>query len=267
LTIPRAFDATLFPNPFSSPHWVSARSDNQRVYVLNGDGSLVTLDTTSTAGTTDKVIANLPNVGDGGYMLYDGHLNRIYVPSGSQVAIVDVSRDPPQMLGTGGNPLPIDTFPRENRSAQDVCFGAHDPNPPAVTAVAVAALPDGSRFYVGSFYSDGAGNLCPQVTVINTSGNTLKTTVGIPGFPDATIPGPFFVQVCTVTGTRFRFTMVAGGDSSRVYLASCDGGNVNFIDTANDTYLQRLPAPPSDRPPVNGNQPPPQNPVFMIAGP
>jgi DNA-binding beta-propeller fold protein YncE len=265
---PRAFDATLFPNPFSSPHWVIVRSDNQRVYVLNGDGSLVTLDTTSTAGTTDTVIAKLLNVGDGGYMLYDGHLNRIYVPSGSQVAIVDVSQDPPKMLGTGGNPLPIDTFPRENRTAQDVCFGAHDPNPPTVTAVAVAALPDGSRFYVGSFYSDGAGNLCPQVTVINTSGNTLKTTVGIPGFPDATILGsPFFVPVCTATGTRFRFTMAAGGDSSRVYLASCDGGNVSFIDTANDTYLQRLPAPVSDRPPVNGNQPPPQNPVFMIAGP
>ncbi len=269
---PRPFDATLFPNPFNVPQWVITRSDSQRVYVLNGDGSLVTLDTTSSAGTTDKVIAKLANVGAGKYMLYDGHLNRIYVPSDSQVAIVDVSQDPPKMLGNGGAPLPIATFPRENRNAQDVCFGAHDLNPPAVTAVAVAALPDGSRAYVGSFYSDGAGNVCPQVTVINTSGNTLKTAVGVPGFPDATIVGsPFFVPVCSATitaaTTPFRFTMAAGGDSSRVYLASCDGGNVNIINTADDSYLLNLPAPVSARPPINGNQPPPQNPVFMIAGP
>jgi hypothetical protein len=107
-------------------------------------------------------------------------------------------------------------------------------------------------------------NLFPQVTVINTSGNTIKTTVGIPGFPEAIAVDPQ-VKICTTT--RFPYNMAAGGDSSRVYLASCDGGNVSFIDTSNDTYLQRLPAPVSSRPPVSGNQPPPQNPVFMIAGP
>ncbi|MEN3363778.1 MAG: hypothetical protein V7606_1052, partial [Burkholderiales bacterium] len=107
-------------------------------------------------------------------------------------------------------------------------------------------------------------NLFPQVTVINTSGNTIKTTVGIPGFPEAIAVDP---QVTICATTRFRFNMTAGGDSSRVYLASCDGGNVSFIDTSNDTYFQRLPAPVSGRPPVNGTQPPPQNPVFMIAGP
>jgi DNA-binding beta-propeller fold protein YncE len=259
---PRLFDSTLFPNPFSSPHWVVARSDNQRVYVLNGDGSLITLDTTSSAGTTDQVIARLANAGAGIYMLYDGHLNRIYVPSGSQVAIVDVSQDPPALLGNGGNPLPIDTFPRENRDAQDVCFGAHDLNPPAVTAVAVAALPDGSRAYVGSYYVDGAGNICPQVTAINTSSNTVKTAASVPGFPGF---APFSPPVCA--STRFRFMMAAGGDSSRVYLSSCDAGNVNIINTATDTYLLNLPAPASARAPIVGNQPPPQNPVFLIAGP
>jgi hypothetical protein len=61
--------------------------------------------------------------------------------------------------------------------------------------------------------------------------------------------------------------MAAGGDSSRVYLASCDAGNVNVVDTSTDTYLLNLKAPGSSRPPINGNQPPPQNPVWLIAGP
>jgi hypothetical protein len=61
--------------------------------------------------------------------------------------------------------------------------------------------------------------------------------------------------------------MAAGGDSTRVYLASCDAGNVNIIRTSDDTYLLNLPEPASARPPINGNQPPPQSPVFLIAGP
>jgi hypothetical protein len=56
--------------------------------------------------------------------------------------------------------------------------------------------------------------------------------------------------------------MAAGGDSSRAYLASCDGGNVNFIDTSSDTYIMNLPAPIGSR-----LDNPPQNPVFLIAGP
>jgi hypothetical protein len=119
---------------------------------------------------------------------------------------------------------------------------------------------------VAGLASSIVDNLFPQVTVINTSGNTVKTTAGIAGFPDATAVGsPYFVPVCTFT--RFRFTMAAGGDSSRVYLSSCDGGNINVINTDTDTYLLNLVAPASARAPINGNQPPPQNPVFMIAGP
>jgi hypothetical protein len=84
----------------------------------------------------------------------------------------------------------------------------------------------------------------------------------MPGFSG---DAPFSPPVCALT--RFRFNMAAGGDSSRVYLSSCDGGNVNLIDTVNDTYLLSMSAPASARSPINGNQPPPQNPVFLIAGP
>jgi hypothetical protein len=324
------------PSPIalsSSPLWLVARSDSQRVFVLESNGTLAVLDTTSNAGP-DTVTETAISVPGALSMLYDGHLNRLYIPGGNQLAVVDAAQSVPQLLKS----VPIPQIP-----------GVPPVN---ASAVAVAALPDGSRAYVasvsapqpsqvsisavqgdgttatytytltgghdvtpgmtiavsgidtptgfdGTFTITGVSgtacdqqvctfraanatvaaqtsvagvgsstidNLFPQVTVINTSGNTLKTTVGIPGFPDATVPGsPYFVLVCTTA--RFRFNMAAGGDSSRVYLASCDGGNVNFIDTANDTYLLHLPAPASGRPPVNGNQPPPQNPVFMIAGP
>ncbi len=250
----RSIDPNGFLNPFNAPLWVSARSDSQRVYVLNGDGTLTTLDTT---GTTDKVVAAGLAVGPGNLMLYDVILNRIYVPSGKQIAIVDVSKDPPTLLNND-KPITIDTVSPALRNPQDVCSNSTAKD---VTTVAVAALPDGSRVYVGSFYEDDAipPNLCPQVTVINTTGNTVKANSPVPGFPN-------YDTFCSTT--RFRFAMAAGGDSSRIYLASCDGGNVNIIQTSDDTYLTNLIAPPSARPPIPpDNQPPPQNPVFLIAGP
>jgi len=118
-------------------------------------------------------------------------------------------------------------------------------------------------------------DLFPQVSVVNVSSNTISKTMGIPGFPDATVVGsPYFAAACVpltppaAYRANFRIMMAAGGDSSRAYLASCDAGNVNMIDTSTDSYIlneqapvgTRSPIPPS---PVN----PPQNPVFLIAGP
>jgi hypothetical protein len=61
--------------------------------------------------------------------------------------------------------------------------------------------------------------------------------------------------------------MAAGGDSSRAYLSSCDGGMVNIVDTSSDTYITNLTAPVSSRSVAGSSQNPPQNPVFLIAGP
>src|SRR5262249_45132328 len=119
----------------------------------------------------------------------------------------------------------------------------------------------GSRFYVGSYYLDG-GNICPQVSVFTTSSNTLKTTIAVPG---ASATAPLSPPICS--STRFRFSMAAGGDSSRVYLSNCDAGGVHIYDTSTDTFISLLLAPPSSRAPIVNNHPPPQNPVFLIAGP
>jgi hypothetical protein len=235
---------------FNAPLWVIARSDSQRLYVLNFNGVVSTIDTTSTAGP-DNVIDASVSAPNATYMLYDGNKNRLYIPGGTQLMILDVSQSTPVVL-TGG-PITIQTVAPSSRGAADPCSttGAQ-----TLTVAAVAALPDASRAYVGSYYEDSTGNFCPQVTVIDVASNTIKSSIAVPGFPA-------YDAFCSTT--RFRVTMAAGGDSSRAYLASCDGGMVNVIDTTSDTYVLNLPAPLGVRP--GGQQNLPQNPVFLFAGP
>lgn len=323
----------------SPPIWLVARTDNQRVYALEeSTGVLAELDTTATTGP--DLLTEYPStysVPGATTMVYDSNKNRLYIPGGPVMKVIDVSQTPAQVLATIAIP--------------DV------PGVPAVpaNAVAVTALPDGSRAYVasvpsaaqtsqvgisgilgdgttatytytltaghdltpgltvvvsgiappndvfnGTFVVDSVSNsvsgttcdqptamctfqaantnqvaqtavtgvasstidnLFPQVSVVNVLSNSVTKTIGIPGFPDATNPStPFYVPVCA--STRFRFMMAAGGDSSRAYLSSCDGGNVDIIDTSNNTYIENLTAPASSR--LNN---PPQNPVFLFAGP
>ncbi len=329
--------------PTSPPIWLSARSDSQRVYVLENSGILAYMDTTSTAGPdvlyeNDDTPISVPGATT---MTYDPNLNRLYIPGGMQMAIVDVSQLAPQPLAT----ITIPPFTLLNIQ-----------QPVPATATAAAALPDGSRAYVSSYavlpsqfnisivsgdgttatyaYTLTAGhdlnpgvtvtvtgtdtsqvsgfdgtyivsaivsgtpacpgtcfqapnstntngttypvsgsgtgsNIFPQVSVVNLLlNNSITKTIGLPGFPDATNPNtlPYYAPVCATT--NFRFMMAAGGDSSRAYLSSCDGGNVNIIDTSNDTYIENLPAPVGSRAPIPPSSfSPPQNPVFLLAGP
>ena len=244
---PRTISGTLS----STPVWLVARSDSQRVYVLEANGTLAWVDTTLTAGP-DTLTESAISVPGAATMVYDGFLNRLYIPGGSAVAVVDVSQSAPLPLAM----ITITPVSPSSRSAQDPCSMTPAA---ALNTVVVAALPDGTRAYFGAYYEDAVGNICPQVTVINTSNNGLKTATAVPGFPN-------YDALCA--STRFRFSMAAGGDSSRVYMASCDGGGVIDIDTATDSVLVNLPAPFSARPPIPPSTlAPPQNPVFLIAGP
>ena len=244
---------------FNGPLWLIARYDSQRLYVLNGNGVVSTVDTSSTLGP-DNVIDASVNVPGAAYMLYDGNLNRLYIPWSNhstmlgQLTILDVSQSVPAVLA--GGPIAIPTVAPTSRGASDPCSTT---SAQPLTVAAVAALPDGSRAYVGSYYEDASDNFCPQVTVIDAASNTIKTNVAVPGFPA-------FDAFCSPSQSprapRFRIMMAAGGDSTRAYLASCDGGNVNFIDTSSDTYIMNLLAPIGSR-----LDNPPQNPVFLVAGP
>src|SRR5450631_18453 len=247
---------------FNAPLWVIARSDSQRVYVLNGNGVVSTIDTTSTAGP-DNVIDASVTAPLATYMLYDSNLNRLYIPGGGQLTILDVSPSKPVVLA--GGPIPIPTVASGSRGTSDPCSSTTAQT--GLTVAAVAALPDGTRAYVGAYYQDSLDNICPQVAVIDVKSDTVKSFFGVPGFPDATNPTSLYYAPACATA-RFRMTMAAAGDSSRAYLASCDGGNVNIIDTSNDTYIENLQAPVGSRPPILPSPlNPPQNPVFLFAGP
>jgi DNA-binding beta-propeller fold protein YncE len=133
------------------------------------------------------------------------------------------------------------------------CFQV--PNPNTLASIAVSASGTGS-------------NIFPQVTVVNTTSNTPENTIALAGFPDATIVGSqYYIPACA-NNARFRFLMAAGGDSTRAYVSSCDGGMVDIINTSSNAYFLNLPAPVSSRTVVgNTGQNPPQNPVFLLAGP
>jgi DNA-binding beta-propeller fold protein YncE len=139
----------------SPPIWLSARSDSQMVYALELNGTLAALDTTSTAGP--DTLTEYPNINVPGatYMVYDGNLNRLYIPGGQEMEIVDVSQSPPGLLGTINIPpfTPLNTAPV------------------AATAAAVTALPDGTRAYVSSYAA-----LPSTFSVTSVSGDGTNAT-------------------------------------------------------------------------------------------
>jgi DNA-binding beta-propeller fold protein YncE len=230
----------------NAPVWLIVRSDSQRLYVL-GNGVVSTLDITATAGPDSLIDASITAPG-ATYMFYDSNLNRLYIPGGAQLTMLDVSQSTPHLIGA--TPIVVPTIQPSSRTPADPCAATTSTT---LNAVAVTALPDGSRAYVGSYYEDANHNICPQVTVIDAVRNSIKSNIAIPGFAA-------FDTFCSAS--RFRLMMAASGDSTRAYLSSCDGGNVNIIDTSTDAYVVGLPAPVGSR-----VQNPPQNPVFLIAGP
>ncbi len=211
----------------NAPVWIAARSDGARVYVLSSGSGRVTAIDTQ----TDLPLGSV-SVGVGAnFMLYDSKRGRLYVtsPTANTLTMLDASADPPNVLAV----VPVPASP-----------------------VTVAALPDGSRVYVASAVL-GGGNATSQVTVINAANATVRSTIAL-----STIPA-----VCD-PNTRFRLFTVASADSSRVYVGNCDAGSTAIIRTLDDTMVLNLAAPLSALPPPSpGSQPPPQNPVFVLAGP
>ncbi len=289
-TIPLPAGSTL-------PVWAVSRLDNQRVYVVTqGDGKLYTIHTDT--NTFDPAPAQAVGGPGANFVLYDKSRNRLYVinPNSSAVFVFDATQDPPAPLG---NPAGI-TIPKPPIPAKALpCTSA--PCYTAVTPVSVAALPDGSRFYVTSYVTTTPGSACtdpnlnaagcviPQVTVFDAGSLTVKTTV-FPLLPPVDPAPPSGVQpfaVAPVTfcapvipyapvTARFRMFATAAADSTRVYASICDAGSVAIINTSTsslatggnmpDTLTTDLPTPSSAGPPGPNNEPPLQNPLFLLTG-
>jgi DNA-binding beta-propeller fold protein YncE len=280
----------------NTPAWAAMRPDSRRLYVVTqGDGQLYTIRT-----DTNAVIPGSPqSVGGAGanFVLYDKNLNRLYVtnPNAGAVYVFDATTDPPTPMGsaTGAISVPAPPVPANTPP----CGGGTCSYSP-VMPVSVAALPDGTRFYVASYVTASgsscpdpnvvaAGCVIPQVTVFDAGTLTVKSTV-FPLLPPVTSPvaqvQPFAVApiaFCvpvvpyTPASARFRMSAAAAPDSSHVYASICDGGSVAIVQTATntiatgvnaaDTLVTDLPAPFSATP-VSSGEPPPQTPVFLLTG-
>jgi DNA-binding beta-propeller fold protein YncE len=146
------------PSGSTNPVWAVARVDARRVYVLTeGDGTLYTIRT-----DTNQIISALPVGGAGAnYVLYDSNLNRLYVtnPLAGSIYVFAATGGPndtpiplPAGTSTGGQIA----IPAPSVCTAGVCG--------AVAPVSIAALPDGSRFYVASYVTTPAGT-CPDTNV------------------------------------------------------------------------------------------------------
>lgn len=224
----------------STPVWAVARPDSQRVYVVTqGDGNLYTINTATNAASAGQ------SVGGAGanFLLYDKSRNRLYVvnPVAQAVYVFDATADPP---------APITSISMS---------GANSPCPNGCTPVSVAALPDGSRFYVASYQTAlacpdptlGSSVACviPMVTVFDARSFLVKPAIAtsLPGSSSLSLLSAAQFSVnqyavpevlsCVATGpyapgqTRFRMFATAAADSSHVYVSVCDAGTIADIVT------------------------------------
>jgi DNA-binding beta-propeller fold protein YncE len=251
------------PCPISvpgTPVWIVARADSHRIYVLTqGSGQLVPIDT-----TTNTVLPSQTNLSVGAganFILYDPNLNRLYVtnPVTGNVFVFAVTGGKDLGGKLNDTPTLLATISM-TQGASPPCQ-SHAGAPVFCAPVGVAALRDGSRFYVASYERETS---CPDTNVVlvpptsaciiprMTVFNALTYAVEPPAAGVSLLPQSFSlltspfaatqyavpelancVPVATYTpgATRFRMFAAASEDGSRVYGSTCDGGSVAIIET------------------------------------
>ena len=260
----------------STPIWVVARGDGQKVYVVTqGDGQLVTIDT-----ATDTITSSIPLGGGAAganFVSYDPNLGRLYVVN-PVTGMVYVFSDTGGISSTGvvsdiPTQLAAISFPLASSLCSSGCS--------AVIPTSVAALPDGSRFYVASYqiasscpdsFVGASACIIPQLTVFDalnftpeySTASTLKlltyppfqaTPAASPTLYQYAVPlvstcGPATPPLATTLyspgSTRFRVFTVASVDSSRVYVSMCDAGAISVINTTASNTNNPLGGTPAD---------------------
>jgi len=227
------------------------------------------------------------------FAAYDSHLTRLYVanPTNGTVYVISTTG------GANDTPTLLKAITIPGLVSCATCSAAI-PNQ-------VAALRDGSRFYVASYQTatscpdpnmaDSLGNplpcVIPQVVVLDANSLTVKTSLFLLAAPifkasSTANPQPYAVPPITSCApaatftpgsTRFRMTTAAAADSSRVYVGMCDAGAIAIVNATTsaigtggtntpDTLVTDLLAPFSARPAGANGHPPPQNPIFLLTG-
>jgi len=276
-----------------NPVWVVARHDSQKVYVLTqGDGQLVTIDT-----ATDTVTSSLTVGAGANFIFYDPHLNRLYVTN-PVTSMVYVFSD------TGGLSPATQAVSDIPAQLAAISFASGStPCPGGCSPTSVAALADGSRFYVANYQTAsscpdpivGASSACviPGLTVFDANSLTVKSpnapTLNLLTYPFAAsqfaVPpvascvSPALPALYAPGTTRFRVFTTAAADSTHVYVSMCDAGAVADINTSGsntntnggssapaDTLVTDLPTAFSSGPIQSNGFPANQNPIFMLTG-
>jgi hypothetical protein len=220
---------------------------------LDESGVIYAINTAS-----DTVTASAAARPGANFMFYDKSFSRLYVtsPSADTLSIFDVSAGAP--VPSAKNPIAIPVAPSSACGAS------------AVLPDSVTVLGDGSRAYVASYQISG-GAVCTQLSVIDTGSGTLTKTIPLSVASDTSAQ-----TGCGTVGFRAFAASSGGGTNSRfkVYVAQCDAGSVAVVDTypTNGNPQDRfagltLSAPLSTFPALSSGVPPPQNPVFVVAGP
>lgn len=98
----------------------------------------------------------------------------------------------------------------------------------------------------------GTGTAVVEVSTANPTGCDV-IGLGVPGG--------------VLGGVRFRLSVAASAESTKVVVGKCDAGSTTVLRTSDDTPVLDMPAPLSAVTPPNGGNALPQNPVFTLAGP
>lgn len=231
-------DKTVNPpiTAVTAPVWAVASIDSSQVFVLDQTGAIWSINTLTDQPTLASAASSPSN-----FMALETTHNRLYVTSpGSPSTLRILDAGDPLLRPVTAAPLSL---------------------PANTTPVSVSFLPSGGAAYVLSV--TGTNPPSPVVTVISTVSNTITSTIELPS-ATANVRA---LSACTAPGVH-PFTMAASGNNARLYVTNCFASSTSIIDTIANTRILTMNSPTSAYPPLSSsNFPPPQNPVYVVAGP
>ncbi len=277
-----------------SPVWVAARSDANRVYVLDsGAGTVSAIDT-----TLDAAVASVSVGAGANFMAYDTTGNRLFVtnPVANLLSIINISNDAlTTSTVTVPAPISVAVLPDASRAyvaSALVSGGIVTSSVSVVNAqnlavertlplssmtqtctssrfeLSAAASADGTRVYVGNC---DAGN----TTIVQTSTDTVVANVPAP--MSSTAASTISVTAATQSGTTTTYSYVltsgpklaAGMNVSIENMQQTgDNGSFNITSVATGTFTVVNPSGVTASAQTGtGTATTPQTPVFVVAGP
>jgi hypothetical protein len=151
----------------------------------------------------------------------------VTTPVAGTVIVLDASADPPKVLTT----ISLNAGPNNNQCTTGWC------------PVSLVALADGSRAYVVSYQvsptcaANQPCSITSQVSVINASSKTVSSVIPLGMVSVDTTEDTSCNPATSTHPARFRLSVAAAADSSKVYVASCDAGSTVIVQTSDDSLI------------------------------